>query len=60
MDIATRVASTGRYEAIIRSIAGALRDRTVEIGPSGLRVEPGVPFAPGARLSVEPIRRLFG
>jgi riboflavin kinase/FMN adenylyltransferase len=48
----------GRYEAIIESVAGPIRDRTVDVSPEGLRIEPAVPFASGARLAVLPRRRV--
>jgi riboflavin kinase/FMN adenylyltransferase len=48
----------GRYEAIVESVAGPMRDRTVDVSASGLRIEPPVPFGTGARLAVLPRRRI--
>jgi riboflavin kinase / FMN adenylyltransferase len=52
------VPPAGRYEAIVESAAGPMRDRTVEIAAAAVRIEPAVPFAPGARLGVLPTRRI--
>ncbi len=48
----------GRYEAIVESVAGPIRDRTADVSAEALRIEPAVPFATGARLAVLPRRRI--
>lgn len=52
------VPPAGRYEAIVESMAGPIRDRTAEVSADALRIEPAVPFATGARLAVLPKRRI--
>ena len=46
----------GRYEAAVRSPAGAVRHREVAIDESGVRLAPALPSVTGARLTVELLR----
>jgi len=46
----------GRYEAAVRTPAGAVRHREVAVDESGVRLAPGVPSLTGARVVVELLR----
>jgi len=51
---------SGRYEAVVRTPGGALRQRSLEIDAGGVRIQPAVPSATGARLEVRLIRSAPG
>jgi riboflavin kinase / FMN adenylyltransferase len=48
--------ATGRYEAAVRTPAGAVRHREVAVDEARVRVAPGLPFVTGARVTVELLR----